>query len=1121
MRRQRKRLLIIMGCCVCLIIILLAAALAPKLLANRDLVKSYIVEKTAQAGGGNLDYERISIGYFPLPHLVATDVRLTQPDTFALQAGKLSIYPRILAMLGGRLSIRRLVLSAPDIHAHLFRNAEQAPTKQKADADGPGGGPAVVDRQIKAVFGMLAAIDPHTQLEINNGLATFHVAGDPDIQITAINAMAERTSAGMIFDLSCKSNLIENVDVQASVDIARSRIAGNISLTAINPDPILLRLSPPPRITLAETKVDANLDFTIDGTDKANCRFQFQAPTVGLLKNGDRTLTLSAATLAGEMAYEQRQLSLRLNTITTDQPALDFTAAAILTSEVETNHATLTLSAEAKQLDIAVINDLTRAVAGDQESIRTAIDMVRAGMLVAPSFTATLNSDQTGWQVDEMKATGRLSGGLVSIAAIHADAENVAGKIVYANDHVDFLGLSGRLAGATFENLDLTMDWANQLTWSMGSPSVDIEAAPFFTWLTDFEALNGLRETLSIIAGRAAVSTLNISGPLTAPDQWAMEIVASPQGLVLNTPQTPFDIKLSGGEIIYRPGNDQSSNVGIEFLDAAFLASHQSSSSDDLQGIDLQVDGSVGSDTLAWLNTRVPFPYDLQITPPVSLTDVRFHWDRGGVISLKGELEIAGGAVISVDITQSHEELEIHELRFADGRSEARIAASRKGPSIDLTFTGKVEKQTIDHLFEVNPILSGNIEGDFKAHINTDSPLTSTVVGKLSGNGLRLPDLVAVPITVDGFSVVGHGNRIDIHPSEVTLDDTRLRVDGTLVPQDRALIFNINIDTDHLDMGLIQALQSNGNEHPPTDGKKSPPAMVPHGAIHFKARSLSYGDFTWSAVDADMRIDADRIYATLNQAHLCGISTIGDIDITPRGIGFDIRPLARKASLQNTSDCLWDKYVRVDARYDLGGNIVMSPTRDNPLTALSGQMTFRSQNGRIYHSSTLLKIFSILNVTELFTGGQSDISKQGYGYSDAYVKTRIDGATIHLDELLLDGNALKITGQGTIDIENATADITVLAAPLKTVDRLVRKIPIIGYITGGSLITVPIRLHGKIKDLSVVPLPPSAVGKGLLHFMERTLKAPFKLVEGAKETISQKSKNKNEGTADVSVPQEP
>ena len=97
---------------------------------------------------------------------------------------------------------------------------------------------------------------------------------------------------------------------------------------------------------------------------------------------------------------------------------------------------------------------------------------------------------------------------------------------------------------------------------------------------------------------------------------------------------------------------------------------------------------------------------------------------------------------------------------------------------------------------------------------------------------------------------------------------------------------------------------------------------------------------------------------------------------------------------------------------------------------------------------------------------------------------------LHLDEILLDGNALKITGQGSIDLKDATANIIVLAAPFKTVDRLVNKIPIFRYITGGSLVSVPLRLHGKIKDLSVVPLPPSAVGKGLLQFMERTLKAP-------------------------------
>jgi uncharacterized protein YhdP len=93
----------------------------------------------------------------------------------------------------------------------------------------------------------------------------------------------------------------------------------------------------------------------------------------------------------------------------------------------------------------------------------------------------------------------------------------------------------------------------------------------------------------------------------------------------------------------------------------------------------------------------------------------------------------------------------------------------------------------------------------------------------------------------------------------------------------------------------------------------------------------------------------------------------------------------------------------------------------------------------------------------------------------------------------LDGPTLRMTCAGNIDLPDKTLDITVLAAPLKTVDRIVKHLPVIGYILGGSLISIPIKVKGPLSDPTVVPLSPSAVGEGLLEMMKRTFQLPVKL----------------------------
>jgi hypothetical protein len=87
--------------------------------------------------------------------------------------------------------------------------------------------------------------------------------------------------------------------------------------------------------------------------------------------------------------------------------------------------------------------------------------------------------------------------------------------------------------------------------------------------------------------------------------------------------------------------------------------------------------------------------------------------------------------------------------------------------------------------------------------------------------------------------------------------------------------------------------------------------------------------------------------------------------------------------------------------------------------------------------------------------------------------------------------------EGTVDISTRSLDLTLLVAPLKTVDTVVSRIPILGSVLGGSLVSVPVRVSGDFANPSVTPLPPWAVGRGLLNVMTRTLKLPLKLIESA------------------------
>ncbi len=74
-----------------------------------------------------------------------------------------------------------------------------------------------------------------------------------------------------------------------------------------------------------------------------------------------------------------------------------------------------------------------------------------------------------------------------------------------------------------------------------------------------------------------------------------------------------------------------------------------------------------------------------------------------------------------------------------------------------------------------------------------------------------------------------------------------------------------------------------------------------------------------------------------------------------------------------------------------------------------------------------------------------------------------------------------------------------LVAPFGRVDQLAREVPILGYIVGGALTSVPVGVSGDIRDPRVVPLGPGAVTSEVLGIFERTLKLPVKLITPAEK----------------------
>jgi uncharacterized protein YhdP len=161
---------------------------------------------------------------------------------------------------------------------------------------------------------------------------------------------------------------------------------------------------------------------------------------------------------------------------------------------------------------------------------------------------------------------------------------------------------------------------------------------------------------------------------------------------------------------------------------------------------------------------------------------------------------------------------------------------------------------------------------------------------------------------------------------------------------------------------------------------------------------------------------------------------------------------------------------------------------------LAGSVTVATRDGQIRKMALLGNILSLKSVRDVVKGDVG-FGAKGFDYRSIAVGAKIANRELTIEQAALDSPALGLAAAGTINLTNYDSRLTVLVAPFGTLDRIVRKIPVLGYVIGGAFTSIPVGVSGDIRDPLVAPLGPRAVGSEVLGVFERTFKLPGRLVE--------------------------
>ena len=658
---------------------------------------------------------------------------------------------------------------------------------------------------------------------------------------------------------------------------------------------------------------------------------------------------------------------------------------------------------------------------------------------------------------------------------------------------VDALDL--KTGGADFAGISGRLDWEKEATFDAVADSVEIRIDPVMTWLPNTAGFAELLSDLAFSGGELRLDKLTLSGPLETPGRWQYDAAGRLKAVTIATDRLPAPLDVGRLTFQATPGHFWIEDFKLGCLDAELSGRGSvTGGPPQLEEARFSVSGKIGPEADRWLLSRFGAPEYLALrVHRISGGEIR--WKRGGFFDLSGDLALDSDMEASVSVSIGPDRFDLKRISIEDGDSKAEASFQRSASVAAFSYNGRLHRETVDRLVKDNRLVKGRIMGGLRGRIDLEAPGQSEIEGRLEVEDLILPLPGGPDTRIDRASLFGEGRRLDVERLDVAVDGMIHRLSGVIERKTDAFRIDMNLSAERVDYNRIrQAFGDLAREKDASSGQSRFPVL---GTVAFDVGTLLYERYRFDDLSGRIDVRTDRTELTLERGLLCGISVPATIVFRPEVLSFQVRPAATGGQLAESSVCLLDNSGPVEGRFSLHGSLSGEGRPEEIVSSLNGKLAFSAQDGVVRQNTgfrLLHRVLALINVTEVFAGSMPDFSRSGVRYNAVRARADVEAGVMRIREFVFDGKNVTLTAQGSVNLVDKGLDLTVLVAPLKTVDRIVGKIPLVSDIFEGTLVSIPVKIRGTLDAPKTNFIAPSAVGKGLIGITERTLKLPFKLI---------------------------
>lgn len=344
-------------------------------------------------------------------------------------------------------------------------------------------------------------------------------------------------------------------------------------------------------------------------------------------------------------------------------------------------------------------------------------------------------------------------------------------------------------------------------------------------------------------------------------------------------------------------------------------------------------------------------------------------------------------------------------------------------------------------------------------------------------------------------------DEIHINSFSTQINNSRLDINGSIRDFKHPTI-NLNVSAPRLESADILPLAQLERVNP--DRNAAPPTIK----IALKSEAGNFGGVEFERLSSDLLFEDNVLYLQPLQFQALGGSCSGKVRIdSPPGAAsrYQISYELRNVSAQGLLTSLGVKQQEVWGSLSAQGELTArGSNRDEIEQSLLGSLKMHIEKGSIRRFNSLAKIFSILNVSQLFKLHLPEMVTGGMPFDDISGTVAIKDGIFTTTDLFVKSKAMNISAVGSMNLPTGTLDLKVGVQPLQAVDKVVNRIPIVGWILTGkdaSWITTYFEVKGKMSDAQVSAIPVTSMAKGVFDIFKRVFQLPVKLFTDTGEVI--------------------